>query len=200
MALKLPITVQAAFEVLVLSEAIKADGDDCSVRIRELLQNFDVTSVAQNPEYLRVLAAGSARALLRLPFSPCVAVLEDAVALLADDSATGFLKSILHAAASGLELGKLPEEHGHSLPELIARRQGALAALSSAMEAAKLSGTRYTRATNVWRRLISGRGPLGGPVSEYFASPEDLIPADGILAELRDQRPLTNSSMLPIAS
>ena len=187
-ALKLPAAVQTAFEVLALSEAITVDGDDCSVRIRELLRDFDVTSVAQNPDYLKVLAAGSARALLRMPFSPCATVVQDAVTLIADDGASVFLTAVLHAAAFGLEVGKLREEHGRSPAEFFARRDSALSGLLSAMETAKLQRTRYARASFVWRRFISERGPLGGPVCAILARPEVLEPAEDLLALLRDQK------------
>ena len=187
-ALKLPVAVQTAFEVLALSEAITVDGDDCSVRIRELLRDFDVTSVAQHPDYLEVLAAGSARALLRMPFSPCAAAVQDAVTLIADDGASVFLAAVLHAAAFGLEVGKLREEHGRSPAEFFARRDSALSGLLSAMETAKLQRTRYARATFVWRRFVSERGPLGGPVCAILARPEVLEPAEDVLALLRDQK------------
>jgi hypothetical protein len=203
-ALNLPAPVQAAFEVFALSAAITVDGDDCSRRIRDLLQDFDVTAVAQNPEYIKVLAAGSARALLRMPFSPCSAVLQDAATL--DSSAGTFLNAVLHAAAFGLEISKLQEEHGHSLAQLIAARDDALGFLSSAMETSKQLRTRYTRATNVWRRFVSDRGPLGGPISRVLAAPDNLEPAEKLLAQLRDSRDIdrliddTDKQLNPVAA
>jgi hypothetical protein len=183
--LGLPDAVQAAFEVLALSEAITSDGDECSVRVRELLHDFDVTSVAQSPEYLKVLAAGCVRSLLRMPFSPCLAVLQDANALIAEGA---FLGVVLHAASFGLELGKLRDEHDRSPAEIIARRDAALESLASAAETARNSRTRYARATHVWRRFVSEKGPLGASVFATLTSPEDLGPAEDLLARLRDQR------------
>ena len=159
-ALDLPEPVQAAFEVLALSAAVTANGDDCSRRIRDLLHDFDVTAVAQSPEYIKVLEAGCARALLRMPFSPCASVLQDAATL--DSSAGPFPGAVLQAAAFGLELTKLQQEHGHSLPQLITAREDALSALSSAMETSRKLRTRYTRATNVWRRFVTTRAFWAG--------------------------------------
>ncbi len=203
-ALDLPEPVQAAFEVLALSAAVTADGDDCSRRIRDLLHDFDVTAVAQSPEYIKVLEAGCARALLRMPFSPCASVLQDAATL--DSSAGPFLGAVLQAAAFGLELTKLQQEHGHSLPQLITAREDALSALSSAMETSRKLRTRYTRATNVWRRFVSDKGPLGGPISQVLAGTENLEPAEQVLAQLRDLRAIdrliddTDKQLNPVAA
>ncbi len=205
-ALNLPAAVQAAFEVLALSEAITTDGDECSLRIRELLNDFDVTSVAYNPEYLKVLAAGCARSLLRMPFAPCLAVLQDASLLMGDGEPSTFVTAVMNAASFGLEVGKIREEHGRSPAEFIAHRDGALSGLSAAMETARNSRTRYARATHVWRRFASEKGPLGGPVSAVMASPEALEPAEHLLARLRDQRAIdrliddTDLQLNPVAA
>ena len=205
-ALKLPAVVQAAFEVLAVSEAVTTDGDECSLRIRELLRDFDVTSLAYNPEYLKVLAAGCARSLLRMPFSPCLAVLQDATLLIGDGESSTFLAAVLQAASFGLEAGKIQEEHDRSPAEFITRRDSALSDLSSAMETARNSRTRYARATHVWRRFIGEKGPLGGPVSAVLASPEMLEPAEHLLARLRDQRAVdrliddTDMQLNPVAA
>lgn len=205
-ALKLPAAVQTIFEVLAVSEAITADGDECSLRIRELLHDFDVTSVAYYPEYLKVLAAGCVRSLLQMPFSPCMTVLQDAALLIGDGEPSTFLAAVLHAASFGLEVGKIREEHGRGPAEFITRRDSALSGLSSAMETARNSRTRYARATHVWRRFISEKGPLGGPVSAILTSREVLEPAEHLLAWLRDQRAIdrliddTDMQLNPVAA
>lgn len=212
-ALDLPIPVQTAFEVLALSRAITIDGDECSMRIRELLHDFDATSVAQNAEFLKVLAAGSARALLRMPFSPCFAVLQDAATLLGDSYAGGFLAAVLRAASSGFDLAKLQDSNGGSLPELIADRDSVLNQLASTLDAARLWRIRFARATYVWRRFISDHGPLGSPISGILASSADpaatedaLALAERTLSQLRDVKAIdrliddTDAQLNPVAA
>ena len=117
-----------------------------------------------------------------------------------------FLGAVLQAAAFGLELTKLQQEHGHSLPQLITAREDALSALSSAMETSRKLRTRYTRATNVWRRFVSDKGPLGGPISQVLAGTENLEPAEQVLAQLRDLRAIdrliddTDKQLNPVAA
>ncbi len=206
-AFGLPAPVRAAFEVLALSEAVTVDGDDASVRIRELLKDFDVTSVWESgPDNLKVLAAGTARALLLMPFSPCGSVLSDALLLLGDDDGCDFLKAVKQAGDFRVELGKLNELRARSEADLDRQRDAALARLRSVLGTVRAASTKFPRATMVLKKIVGDAGALGGPVTAVLAAPDDVSPAERVLELLRDAKAVerlideTDQRMKPVAA
>ncbi|HEX4830920.1 MAG TPA: hypothetical protein VH478_07500 [Trebonia sp.] len=185
-ALRLPGPVRAAFEVLALSESVAVDGDDPSVRIRELLGDFSVASVARNADYLKVLAAGSARALLRMPFSPCATILYDSIEALTGDADRDFLKAVLEAGSFGFDLSRADDVAAQGVDEFIDQRDAALARLQAVLEAARGARTKYPRASDVLRRVMNDKEPVGRAICVVLAAPEDVAAAEALLAQLRD--------------
>lgn len=205
-ALKLPRAVQDAFEVLALSEAVTVDGDGASGRIREISGEYKADSLGQSPEYAMVLAAGSARALLRMPFSPCSDALLASVDRLAPGRDRDFLHAVWEAGTFGFDLKKVSDVRARSLDDFIAQRDEALKNLSGALGTARAAKTKYSPASDVLHRIMSDREPLGGAVSAVIAAPDDLAPAERLLAELRDQKAIdrlideTHQRQNPIAA
>jgi hypothetical protein len=187
-ALQLPAAVQDAFEVLALSEAVTADGDDASGRIREILSGYQVDGLGQSAEYAMVLAAGSARALLRMPFSPCAEILLGSVDRLTPGRDRDFLHAVWEAGTFGFDLTRLSDVHARSIDDFITRRDDALKNLRAALDTARHATTKYSPASDVLRRIMNDREPLGGAVSAVLAAPEELGPAEQLLGQLRDQK------------
>ena len=206
-AYALPAPVQAAFEVLALSEAVTMEGDDASVRIRELLKDFDATAVeAGGPCYLNVLAAGAARALLRMPFSPCAEVLDDALWLLGEDGAHDFLRAVKDARDVGFDLNRLDHALKRSVAEYVQQRDEALANLATVLTAVRGANIRFFRATQVLKKIVGEAGKVGRPVARVLAEPDGVTGAEELLAELRDVRAIdrlideTDQRMNPVAA
>lgn len=187
-ALQLPQAVQDAFEVLALSEAVAVDGDTASRRIREILSDYKAESLGQSPEYATVLAAGSARALLRMPFSPCTDVLLAVVDRLPPGRDRDFLHAVWDAGTFGFDLTRLGDVRARNLDDLVAQRDDALKKLRGALGAARAAKTKYSPASDVLRRIMSERELVGGVVSAVIAAPDELAPAEWLLAGLRDQK------------
>jgi hypothetical protein len=185
-ALGLPDSVQAAFEVLALSEAVAVDGDDASIRIRELLDGIDCAALAHSPDYLKVLAAGSARALLRMPFSPCANILYELLDEMAGDGDREFLGAVSRAGSFGFDLSRAGDLAAQNVDEFIDQRDAALDRLRAVQEATRGARTRYPRASDVVRRIMNDNEPIGGAVSASLADSEELTPAEALLAQLRD--------------
>jgi hypothetical protein len=187
-ALQLPAAVQDAFEVLALSEAVATDGDDISGRIREILNSYKIDSLGPGPEYAMVLAAGSARALLRMPFSPCADILLASIDRLAPGRDRDFLHAVWEAGTFGFDLTRLSDVHARSVDDFIVRRDDSLKNLRAVLDTARHATTKYSPASDVLRRVMNDREPVGGAVSAVIATPEELAPAERLLAQLRDQK------------
>jgi hypothetical protein len=187
-ALQLPTAVQDAFEVLALSEAVAADGDDASGRIREILSGYELDSLGQGHEYAMVLAAGSARALLRMPFSPCAEILFASIDRLPQGRDRAFLYTVWEAGTFGFDLKRLSDVHARSVDDFIARRDDALKSLRAALDTVRHATIKYPPASDVLRRIMNDREPLGGAVSAVIAAPEELALAEQLLSQLRDQK------------
>lgn len=190
-ALQLPVPVQAAFEVLALSGAVGVDGDDASIRIRELLKDIDTAAVAHSPDYLKVLAAGSARALLRMPFFPCANILDESLLYqslgeTAGDVDRKFLEAVSNAGSFGFDLSRVGEVAAQNVDEFIEQRNAALARLRAVQEATRSARTKYPRASDVVRRIMNDNERIGGVVSASLSAPEELAAAEALLAQLRD--------------
>jgi hypothetical protein len=205
-ALKLPEAVQDAFEVLALSEAVAVDGDNVSGRIREISSDYGIDSLGQPSEYAMVFAAGSARALFRMPFSPCSDALLASVDRLPPGRDRDFLHAVWEAGTFGFDLTRLSDVRARSLDDFIVQRDDALKNLRDALAAARAAKTKYSPASDVLRRIMSDREPLGGAVSAVIAAPDELTPAERLLAELRDQKTIdrlideTHQTQNPVAA
>lgn len=205
-ALRLPAPVQDAFEVLALADAVAADGDEASARIREILGGFQVGAVAQDPAYLKVLAAGCARALLLMPFSPCADALLESYDQLPPGPDRDFLEAVWKAGTFGFDLTRLDDLQARSIDEYIAQRDDALKRLNDAAEAARHTTAKYPRATDVLRFMMNDKEPLGGAVTAVLGAPDELEPGEELLARLRDQKAVdrlindTDTRLNPVAA
>lgn len=181
--------VQSILEVLALTDGITADGDDTAMRIRALLEDFDVTSISGDATILKIAASALARVALRMPFSPATTLLDDACGLLGDHEPP-FLDAIRQAAIRGVELKSLQDQNRKSLPELIGTRDEALGALRDHMTVAAQRRMRMARASNIWRHLLAAKGPLGRAIGRTLAKPTDLTSAEELLRDLQDTKDL----------
>jgi hypothetical protein len=187
-ALHLPEPVRDAFEVLALSEAVTVDGDEASSRIREILGGYQMDSLVQTPDYLLVLAAGSARALLHMPFSACSDVLYAATERIAAGWEQDFLRAVLDAGAFGFDFARVGDMHAQGIADFIAQRDEAVSQLDAARNGASNAGIKYPPATGVLRQIMKDQGTVGSAVSAIVAEPDNPTPAERLLAELRDEK------------
>jgi hypothetical protein len=187
-ALRLPAPVQDAFEVLALAEAVAVDGDEASARIREILSQYRVDELAQHPGYVPVMAAGSARALLRMPFSPCADALLECDEQLPAGRDRNFLEAVWKAGTYGFDLNRLDDVQARSVDDYVGQRDEARKHLQHALETALHTMTKYQRATDVLRSVMEDRQLIGGAVTAVLAAPDDFGPGEALLAELRDQK------------
>jgi hypothetical protein len=174
--------------VLVLSEAVTTDGDEPSSRIREILDGYKVHLLGQGSEYAMVLAAGSARALLHMPFSACSDVLYAATERIASGWEQDFLRAVLEAGAFGFDLARVGDVHAQGLDDFIAQRDAAVIRLNAARNGASNAGIKYTPAAGVLRQIMKDQGTVGSAISAIIAEPDSLTSAERLLAELRDQK------------
>lgn len=186
--LHLPEPVQDAFEVLALSEAVTADGDEASSRIREILSGYQVDSLGQGAEYTMVLAAGSARALLHMPFSACSDVLYAVTERVASGWEQDFLRAVLEAGAFGFDLARGGGVHTQGIDDFIAQRDQAVSQLDTAWKMASNAGIKYTPAIGVLRQIMKDQGAVGSAVAAIIAEKDNPAPAERLLTELRDQK------------
>ena len=177
--------VQSILEVLALTDGITADGDETAMRIRALLEDFDLSSISGDATLLKIATSALARAALRMPFSPATTLLDDACGLLGNHEPP-FLDAIRQAAIRGVELKSLQDQNRKSLPELIGTRDEALAALRDHMTVAAQRRMRMARASNIWRHLLAAKGPLGRAIGRTLAKPNDLTSAEELLRDLQD--------------
>ncbi len=181
--------VQSILEVLALTDGITADGDETSMRIRALLEDFDLASISGDATLLKIATSALARAALRLPFSPATTLLDDACGLLGGQEPP-FLDAIRQAAIRGVELKALQGQNRKSLPELIGTRDEALGALRDHMTVATQRRMRMARASNIWRHVLAAKGPVGGPIARTLAKPNDLTSAEALIRDLQDTKDL----------
>lgn len=186
--LRLPEPVQDAFEVFALSEAVTADGDEASSRIREILGRYAAESAWPTGEYTMVLAAGSARALLHMPFSTCSEVLYAAKERVEPGWEQKFLQAVWEAGTFGIDLARPVEVQAQELDDFIARRDEAVRRLDEARKAASSAGIMYAPAAAVLRQIMKDQETVGAAVSAIVAAPDELAPAEWLLAELRDRK------------
>lgn len=205
-ALRLPAPVQDAFEVLALAEAVAVDGDEASARIREILGGYRADALAQDPGYAAVLAAGCARALLLMPFSPCADALLESCDQLPPGPDRDFLEAVWKAGTFGFDLTRLDDVQARSIDEYIAQRDDALKRLNDAAETARHTKTKYPRATDVLRFMMNDKEPLGGAVTAVLGAPDELEAGEELLARLRDQKAVdrlindTDARLNPVAA
>jgi hypothetical protein len=205
-ALRLPRPVQDAFEVAALAEAVTIDGDEASTRIREILGGYRVEALAQDPRYIPVLAGGSARALLRMPFSPCADILLQCCDQLPAGRDRSFLEAVLKAGTYGFDLSRLDDVQARSIDDYVWQRDEARKHLEHALDTALHTTIRYPRATDVLRSMMEVRGLIGGAVTAVLAAPDELRPGEALLAGLRDQRAVdrlindTDARLNPVAA
>jgi hypothetical protein len=187
-ALHLPEPVQSAFELLALSKAVTADGDEPSSRIREILGGYKIDLLGQGSDYTMVLAAGSARALLHMPFSACSDVLYAATERIGPGWEHDFLRAVLEAGAFGFDLARVIDVRTQGLDDLIAQRDEAVSRLNAARNGASNAGIKYLPAVGVLRQIMKDQGAVGSAVSAINAARDNPTPAERLLGELRDQK------------
>ena len=205
-ALRLPGPVQDALEVAALAEAVAADGDEASTRIREILGGYRVEALAQDPCYIPVLAGGSARALLRMPFSPCAGILLECCDRLPAGRDRSFLEAVLQAGTYGFDLSRLDDVQARSIDDYVRQRDEARKHLEHALDTALHTTIRYPRATDVLRSMMEVRGRIGGVVTAVLAATDELGQGEALLSDLRDQKSVdrlindTDARLNPVAA